>query len=65
MTSLERLNLLRGRARRIRGIREKLENSQPTGTPSSTRNGTRETGASWRPRVPGNSELTELNVASA
>ncbi len=28
------------RARRIRGIQEELENSQPTGTPSSPRNGT-------------------------
>ncbi len=40
MTSLECLSLVRDRARLIRRIREELENSQPTGTPSSTRNGT-------------------------
>ncbi len=40
MTSLERLSLVRDRARRFQGIREELENSQPTGTPSSTCNRT-------------------------
>lgn len=38
MPSLERQGLVRDRARRIQGVWHELENSQPSGTPSSIRN---------------------------